>query len=88
MEAEKNNETAGSRLWIENRRVCLEVKDDRVESFPASKYPIPTSAPQHLLEQVKFRLDGLVLRSDELDEDIWGDDAAAGRFPRFKQLAA
>jgi len=81
-------ETAALRCWIENRRVCLELDDGRQVSFPAAKYPLLADAPQKLLEKVALRLNGLALRWEELDEDIWVDDAVCGRFPRSKELVA
>ena len=38
--------------------------------------------------KVSLRLNGLALRWEELDEDIWVDDAVCGRFPRRQELAA
>ena len=86
METEATAETIATRCWIENRRVCLELADGRCVSFPAAKYPLLAEAPQDLLEKVKLRLNGLALRWEELDEDIWVDDAVCGRFPRGKTL--
>lgn len=86
METEKTAETAATRCWVENRRVCLELADGRLLSFPAAKYPLLAAAPQNLLEKVTLRLNGLALRWEELDEDIWVDDAVCGRFPRGKML--
>jgi hypothetical protein len=88
MVAESMTETAAVRCWIEARRVCLELADGRCVSFPASKYPLLANAPQNLLEKAAFRLRGLALRWEELDEDIWVDDAVCGRFPRAGQLAS
>ncbi len=82
MAAETMTETAAVRCWIEGRRVHLELADGRRVSFPASKYPLLAKAPQELFEQVKLRLGGLALRWENLDEDIWVDDAVCGRFPR------
>jgi hypothetical protein len=82
MAAETMIETAAVRCWIEGRRVCLELSDGRCVSFPASKYPLLANAPQNLLENVTLRLRGLALRWEDLDEDIWVDDAVCGRFPR------
>jgi hypothetical protein len=31
---------------------------------------------------LQLRLHGLALRWEELDEDIWVDDAVCGRFPK------
>jgi hypothetical protein len=88
MKTETRVETIATRCWLENRRVCLELADGRFVSFPAAKYPLLADAPQNLLGKVKLRLDGLALRWEELDEDIWVDDAVCGRFPRPKKLAA
>jgi len=84
METEMTTETAAMRCWVESGRVCLELADGRLLSFPAAKYPLLANAPQDLLEKVKLRLNGLALRWEELDEDIWVDDAICGRFPRGK----
>ncbi|MGZ8899729.1 MAG: DUF2442 domain-containing protein [Limisphaerales bacterium] len=88
METEETKETTAVRAWVEGRRICLELQDERLVSFPASKYPLLAKAPQELLEKVRLRLRGLALRWEELDEDIWVDDAVSGRFPRHQQLAA
>jgi hypothetical protein len=73
---------AAVRCWIEGRRVCLELEDQRMVSFPAVRYPLLAQAPQELLEKVQLRVQGKALRWESLDEDIWVADAVAGRFPR------
>ena len=75
------------RCWIEGRRVWLELSDQRLVSFPATKYQLLANAPQALLEKLELRLQGRALRWEELDEDIWVDDAVHGRFPRPKEMA-
>jgi hypothetical protein len=87
MATETMMETAAVRCWIEGRRVCLELADGRLVSFPALKYPLLAKAPQPLLEKVALRVRGLALRWETLDEDIWVDDAVCGRFPRTGKLA-
>ena len=82
MVTEPTTETVATRCWVEARRVCLELADGRFVSFPAAKYPLLANAPQNLLEKARLRLNGLALRWEELDEDIWVDDAVCGRFPR------
>ena len=72
---------AGARRWMSCW--CFS-KPDRM---PAAKYPRLAGAPQNQLEQVRLRRHGLALRWEELDEDIWVDDAVCGRFPRRKELA-
>lgn len=80
--------SAARRCWIEGRRVHLELKDDRVVSFPASKYPLLARAHHSKLKKVELRLNGRALRWEALDEDIWVDDAVRGRFPRSREKAA
>jgi hypothetical protein len=87
MVTETTTENAAVRCWIEARRVCLELADGRLVSFPASKYPLLSNAPQALLEKAVLRLGGLALRWEALDEDIWVEDAVCGRFPRPRKLA-
>ena len=84
MATEPKAETVAARCWVETRRVCLELADGRCVSFPAAKFPLLASAPNNLLQKVKLRLNGLALRWEELDEDIWVDDAVCGRFPRAR----
>jgi hypothetical protein len=88
MATEVITEARAVKSWIEGRRVCLELADGGVVSFPASKYPLLADAPEELLEKVTLRLDGLALRWETLDEDIWVEDAVCGRFPRQGKLAA
>ena len=81
------NETLAMRARVEGRRICLEIADGRIVSFPTAKYPLLAEAPQDLLERIIVRLEGRALRWEELDEDIWVDDAVCGRFPRAAKLA-
>jgi hypothetical protein len=82
MATEPKTETVAARCWVEARRVCLELVDGRFVSFPAAKFPLLAKAPDNLLQNVKLRLNGLALRWEEIDEDIWVDDAVSGRFPQ------
>jgi hypothetical protein len=72
------------RCWIEGRRVWLELGDQRLVSFPAAKYPRLANASEEALAQVRLRVGGRALRWENLDEDIWVEDAVLGRFPRSK----
>ena len=85
---ETERETAAVRCWVEDRRIWLELADERLVSFPASKYPLLANAAPAQLVKVTLRLHGLALRWEELDEDIWVDDAVCGRFPRPHELVA
>ena len=84
METNGSTPVAALRCWIEGRRVWLELADERLVSFPANKYPLLAEAPQAQLQQVQLRVKGLALRWEELDEDIWVDDAVCGRFPPLR----
>jgi hypothetical protein len=86
MAIETMTETVAVRCWIEARRVCLELADGPVVSFPAAKYPLLAGAPRNFLAKVTLRLHGLALRWEDLDEDIWMDAAVCGCFPRPRKL--
>ena len=77
-----NQETIATRCWVEGRRIWLELADHRIVGFPAEKYPLLARASQEELAAVKLRVGGRALRWERLDEDIWVDDAVAGRFPK------
>lgn len=82
MESKSPTSATAVRCWVESRRVWLELSDQRMMSFPVTKFPLLANATQEELAKVTIRLQGRALRWATLDEDIWGDDAVAGRFPR------
>lgn len=82
MDDKTETSAAAVRCWIEDRRVWLEMGDQRIVSFPVSKYPRLAAATSAELAEVKLRVQGRALRWEGLDEDIWVDDAVLGRFPR------
>lgn len=88
MADDSENLIAARRCWVEARRICLELADDRVISFPASKYPLLAKATQAALENVQIRVQGLAFRWEELDEDIWIADVINGRFPKPRHVTA
>jgi hypothetical protein len=64
------------RCWIEGKRVCLELSDRRLVSFPVKKFSRLAHASATELEKVQLRLQGRALRWETLDEDIWVEDVA------------
>lgn len=74
--------TTAVRCWIEDRRVWLELSDQRMMSFPAEKFSLLANATPEELEKVTLRLQGHTLRWELLDEDILVEDIVAGRFQR------
>ncbi|MSU65958.1 MAG: DUF2442 domain-containing protein [Opitutus sp.] len=85
MESKLSTSATGVRCWVEGRRIWLELSDQRIVSFPATKYPLLVNVTPDELAKVKLRLQGRALRWESLDEDILVDDAVAGRFPRPRQ---
>ena len=88
MESKPSTPATAVRCWIEGRRVWLELSDQRMVSFPAAKYPLLANASPEALSKVTLRVQGRALRWESLDEDIWVDDAVAGRFPKPSQAVA
>lgn len=82
-----NSTSIATRCWVEGRRVWLELTDDRVMSFPVDKYPRLAGASPIEISEVKLRVGGRALRWENLDEDIWIEDAVMGRFPRTTAAA-
>lgn len=82
MESKSPTSATAVRCWIEGRRVWLELSDQRMVSFPVEKFPLLASASEAELTRVTLRLQGRALRWESLDEDIWVEDAVAGRFPK------
>ena len=88
MESKSPTPSTAVRCWSEKRRVWLELSDQRMVSFPAAKFPLLAHTSETELAKVTLRLQGRALRWESLDEDIWVDDAVAGRFPRSNQAVA
>jgi hypothetical protein len=70
------------RCWADERRVYVDLADERTISFPVSKFPRLAEVPSEQLKQVTLRVQGRALRWEALDEDIWIGDVLAGRFPK------
>ena len=81
MDSNASSPSAALRCWVEGRRIWLELTDQRLVSFPATKYPLLANATAAELSQVVLRAGGRALRWESLDEDIWVEDAVQGRFP-------
>jgi hypothetical protein len=73
-------EPAALRAWVERRMVFVELSDERIVGFPASRFQRLKEAPDHLLAKVTVELDGYALRWEELDEDITVPGVVAGNF--------
>ncbi len=84
MDNNASTPAAALRCWVEGRRIWLELTDQRLVSFPATKYPLLANASTEELAQVRLRVEGRALRWENLDEDIWVEDAIQGRFPHPK----
>jgi Protein of unknown function (DUF2442) len=57
------------RVWVEKRKVFLELADGRIVGFPADRFRILRAANDEQLQNVALDLDGHALRWEDLDED-------------------
>jgi hypothetical protein len=60
--------------------IFIELTDQRIVAFPASRFRRLKDAPGALLERVRIEVNGYALRWDELDEDITVPGVVAGNF--------
>ena len=73
-------EPVAIKAWVENRIVFLELTDQRIIGFPASRFKLLKDAPLNLLQNVVLRLNGTALRWEDLDEDITVKGILLGNF--------
>ena len=73
-------EPIGLRAWSEGRRIFIELTDERIISFPASRFKLLKAASDEELTEVTLRLNGKSLRWDNLDEDLTVKGIIAGNF--------
>jgi len=66
--------------WVDNRMVYIELHDQRVFGFPASRFRRLKNASDDLLSKVIIEVNGYALRWEELDEDLTVPGIVAGRF--------
>jgi hypothetical protein len=75
-----SHEILATRAWSEDRRVYIELTDQRVFSFPAERFNRLKNASDEQLAQVEIEVNGFALRWEDLDEDISVPGVVAGRF--------
>lgn len=73
-------EPAAIAAWVDKRRICIELTDGRIISFPAARFSRLKAATDAQLAAVQLRLDGFALRWEEIDEDITVPGVVEGRF--------
>jgi len=73
-------EPVAVKAWVENRKVFIELHDDRTISFPVRKFSRLENASDDLLGKVRVRAQGSALRWDDLDEDILVEGIVRGFF--------
>jgi Protein of unknown function (DUF3532). len=79
-EISAQKQVAATRVWVEGRRVLLELADERLIGFPADRFRILREATDAELQDVILRLDGTAMRWEKLDEDITVQGILEGRF--------
>jgi hypothetical protein len=75
-----SEEPTAINVWVEKRRIFIELTDGRVIGFPADRFRILSEATDEQLKKVHLRLNGYALRWEELDEDITVGGIVAGNF--------
>ncbi len=73
-------EPAAIKVWVEERKIFIELTDGRIIGFPADRFKILKKATAKELKKVKLRLNGFALRWENLDEDITVPGIVAGNF--------
>jgi len=67
-------------VWSNERSIFIELTDGRTIGFPADRFKILAKATNEELKEVKVRLNGYALRSENLDEDITVKGILASNF--------
>ena len=75
-----SEEPTAINVWVEKRRIFIELTDGRVIGFPADRFRILSEATDEQLKGVHLRLNGYALRWEDLDEDITVGGIVAGNF--------
>ncbi|MDZ7617830.1 MAG: DUF2442 domain-containing protein [Patescibacteria group bacterium] len=73
-------EPLATHAWVEDRQIFLQLADERIFAFPASRFRRLKDAPGDLLAKVEVQVNGYALRWEELDEDITVAGVVAGHF--------
>ena len=68
------------RVWVDQRKVWIELEDGREVGFPADKYRRLNGATDELLAEVRIEARGKAVRWEGLDEDLSIDGILAGRW--------
>lgn len=76
----KEKEVVATKVWLDGRKVFLELYDGRIIGFPADRYVILSKASDEQLKEVLLRAEGTALRWEKLDEDLTVEGIVAGRF--------
>jgi Protein of unknown function (DUF2442) len=79
-EPKMDGEPTAVRVWVEKRKIFLELTDGRIFGFPADRFKILGAASDEALQEVSLELDGYALRWEKLDEDITVPGVVAGHF--------
>lgn len=76
----REREIVATKVWVEGRKIFLELYDGRIIGFPADRYVILSKASDEQLKEAILRAEGTALRWENLDEDLTVEGIVAGRF--------
>ncbi len=68
------------RVWVDARKVWIELDDGREIGFPADKFHLLRDASDEQLSAVRIEARGKALRWEQLDEDLTVQGILAGRW--------
>ena len=74
------NDNIAIKVWVDKRKVYIELTDGRIIGFPADRFKILKKATNEELKEVKLELNGSALRWEKLDEDLTVNGIIEGRF--------
>jgi len=80
IDEQRQTEALAICVWVEGRRVFLELTDGRLFGFSADRFRRLRDASDAQLKKVSLRLNGYALLWEALDEDITVSGVVAGHF--------
>ena len=75
----ETEEPLAKKVWIDNKKIHIELKDGRIISVPLSFYPLLLKSPPKILADYQFFGDGSTIYFRQLDEYLSVEGLLEGR---------
>ena len=72
-------EPLAKKIWIDNKKIHIELKDERIISIPLSLYPLLLKSSPEILKDYQFFGDGSTIYFPKLDEYLSVEGLVEGR---------